>query len=239
VNDLFNIVMLVRDRPRLTNQCLESLYANTRVGFSLTIVDDASQVETWQLLNRWLLSHIKSPFQILHNGVSRGTGAARNQGVLASRARFGRDGLLYLTDNDALFLPGWDVVLLDAHRNYPTCKIVGGYCHPYMQPKCIGVWREAVGGWGYRLTTRDAVSGMSWLLSWATWEQWGPLEENALGVRQSEDWAFSQRVIQSGYYVGAVDPSYVLNCGVHDTFGELTPGWEIASPSSRRLRRWG
>lgn len=239
MNPLLSIVLLVRDRPRLTNQCLESLYANTHVPFALTIVDDASQGETQRLLGSWQIRYIRSPIQVIRNDESHGTGAARNRGVEAARTRFGRDGLLYLSDNDALFLPGWDEVLIDAHRMYPTVKIIGGYCHPYMRPNLESSARETVSGYHYRLTTRDAVSGLSWLMTWRTWDEFGPLDANALGVRQSEDWAMSQRIVRDSYFVGSVEPNYVLNCGVRDTFGALSPGWEVASPSREEAAKMG
>lgn len=217
-----NIVMLVRDRKALTIQAIRSMYKNkVAPNFDLTVVDDASS----ELVNNWIARTPNVSMHVIRNEVSAGTGAARNQGVLAARARFGDDNLLYLTDNDVFFQPGWDKVLLAAHDQFRGFKIIGGGCHPFMQPHDMPYL--GVAGTEHRMTSRDAVSGYSWLLDWGTWDTYGPLESNALGVRQGEDWSMCQRIRKAGYYVGSVTPEVVLHTGVTDTFGERPPGWGL------------
>lgn len=224
-----NVVMLARDRHRLTEQAVNSMYKNRTQDFDLTIVDDASDIP----VSQWFHA---SQGHVIRNEVSAGTGAARNQGIASARRMFGDCGLLYLSDNDVYFEPGWDAVLLAAHATFPNVKIIGGGCHPFMQP--APQRHSFLGGAGslqliYRMTYRDAISGYSWLLDWETWDRFGPLDANAPGVRQGEDWAMSQRVVQGGYAVGSVLPEVVLHCGVTDTFGERPPGWELIERSRK------
>lgn len=233
---ILNVVMLVRDRERLTRQAIQSLYRNRTQDFFLTIVDDASE----RPVTDWLSNAMPTiqPVCVLRNNISNGTGAARNQGVLKARQEFGdRDTLLYLSDNDVFAQPGWDAVLIAAYKHFfPAVKIIGGGCHPFMQPRAK---RDGfISGAGslqliYHMTYRDAISGYSWLLDWETWDRFGPLEANALGVRQGEDWAMCQRIIKAGHLVGSILPEVVLHTGVFDTFGARPPGWELMAQNQQ------
>lgn len=215
------VVMLVRDRLRLTEQALISLLRNSRTIPNIMIVDDASQPATQAWLNNWIKSHEDA--ELIRHEESRGTGWARNIGVAAAREIFGTDSLLYLSDNDVFFMPGWDTALRATHEFFGGFKIIGGGCHPYLQASDVSC--EVIAG--YQMATRDAVSGYSWLLDWATWDEFGPLDAHALGVRQSEDWAMCQKIRKAGYFVGSILPEMVVHTGLTDTFGERPPGWEI------------
>jgi glycosyltransferase involved in cell wall biosynthesis len=217
------VVMLVRDRLRLTRQALRSLLTNRQdhsADLNIVIVDDASQPATRIWLSDWAPS---ANVQLIRHEESRGTGWARNIGVAAAREIFGTDSLLYLSDNDVFFMPGWDTALRATHEFFGGFKIIGGGCHPYLQASDVSC--EVIAG--YQMATRDAVSGYSWLLDWSTWDEFGPLDAHALGVRQSEDWAMCQKVRKAGYFVGSILPEMVIHTGLTDTFGERPPGWEI------------
>lgn len=213
-NDFINIVMLICNRPRLTAQALDSLERNTWK-YNLTIVDDSTKFN--ELPTRFQYA------QIIHNPKPGCIGAGRNAGIQASQKEFGKGQALYLSDNDVYFKPRWDQVLLVYQRLHGReVKIIGGGCHPYLQPKDY-----IAQGDKYNLTSRDAISGYSWLLEWDTWDKFGPFVEHAVGVRQSEDWEYCQRVIQAGYLVGSVMPEVVLHTGVTDTNGKLIPGADM------------
>ena len=229
-----NVCMLVRDRPRLTAQALWSLQCACIGPVNLTVIDDQSQPETRDMLRSvakaseitaWQAPSNSVQLHLVRNEVSKGTGAARNQAIRESEARFGRSDLLYLSDNDVYFRTAWDVQLRRAHLIWGSrVKVIGGYCHPYLRPN----WSEKAAG--LTMTGRDAVSGVSWLLDWATWDRYGEFEAKALGVRQSEDWEYCQRIHKDGFEVGALDPWVVVHTGRTDSFGEPAPGAYVASP---------
>jgi hypothetical protein len=101
-----NIVMLVKDRPRLTHQALWSLAKHTDVDYNVTIIDDGSGSETREMLRMFAGTHKDAA--LLCNKTSKGiTGQARNLGVYWSEQYFGRGDWLYLSDNDVAFLPRW------------------------------------------------------------------------------------------------------------------------------------
>lgn len=234
---MISVVMLVRDRLELTKQAIKSLTQNTKGRFRLTVVDDSSQPETRDWLMQIIGKHTHWA-KLIRNEESKGTGWARNQGVQAALEKFGMSNLLYLSDNDVWFAPGWDEVLLKAHEAFPRYKIIGGGCHPFLkpiqQPRGLGASRFVANGGLYKVEARDAVSGYSWLLSWDTWERYGPLDAHALGVRQSEDFAMCRKVVEAGHFVGAINPEVVLHTGIYkDTFGDIPPGSDVMAQNKR------
>ncbi len=212
--------MIVRDRPDLTQQALKSLEENTTQDITVTIVDDQSQKETALLLVDWVKEGTNKRI-LVRNTISRGVGWARNLSIHVSETAFGRGELLYLADNDSYYTKDWLTHLLDV---WPIakgmgCKILGGFNHPFQRPnETYSVTQE------YNLNIYNAVGTLSWLLEWETIDKYGTLSAHTKGVRQSEDWEFSQRIKNDGFKVGAITPHVVYHTGRTDTFGGLDPG---------------
>ena len=117
------------------------------------------------------------------------------------------------------------MVLVEAMKVYPNVKIVGGGCHPFLRANNRGLENTILGAW--TMETRDAVSGYSWMLDWQTWYEFGCLDAVAEGVRQSEDYAYCQKIIKAGYEVGSIVPEVIVHTGITDTFGATPPGSEL------------
>jgi|SRR6185436_13485589 len=209
---MINVVMIAKNRPNLTRQAVVSLYAHTPPGsFNLTLVDDQSDD----------LIEVESPNAcVLRIGRSNGVvSKIKNLGVYWSEHYFGRGDWLYLSDNDAFFTDRWSekLVLALADGQRSKFALVGGQNHPFHAPISRGIPADEF----------FAVAGTSWLMQWSTWDRWGPLaESNAPGVGQSEDHAFCQKIRADGYKVGAVWPHVVLDTGITQTDGQLSPGHE-------------
>jgi len=108
---IVNITMLVKDRPRLTRQAIESLYANTpRELFDLYVRDDGSTEENVVMI-REALTYRNAALSLSKE--SKGTGKSRNRVIEWARNCSPSD-LLYLSDNDVYFKPGWLETLLEA-----------------------------------------------------------------------------------------------------------------------------
>lgn len=219
-----NIVLLEAGRMRLTSQALVSLATNTRTPYCLTVVKDGESLGG-------TIAGSRDPHneQVLDNPKPGCTGAARNAGIEAARERFGTDGLLYLSDNDVYFQPGWDKALLAAWQmGYDFgFRIIGGGCHPYHLFNKRASYKYVSNGQLYEVQSREAISGYSWLLDWQTFDKYGPLDAFALGVRQSEDWTMCRKVVEDKFYVGSVVPEVVVHTGLTDSFGQRPPGWEL------------
>jgi glycosyltransferase involved in cell wall biosynthesis len=107
---MVNLTMLVRNRPRLTRQALNSLIATPDC--NITVLDDRSDEETVQVLKSY-----PSMIYALRNEWQIGTGELRNKVINASAAYFGRGDYLYLSDNDVRFTMHWWLELLVSATN--------------------------------------------------------------------------------------------------------------------------
>ncbi len=223
-----NIVMLVADRPRLTEQALRSLYENTPEDqFNLVCVDDGSKLP-WMPYD--LLAGSTNGNNFLYT-LSRSIGIVgflRNIGAAASERHFGRGEYLMFVDNDVAFFPNWlgKMILAKEHVTFSENEaskgysILGGCRHPYHGVNHISF------GPGVRVEQTDAVAGYSMLMTWSTWDRMGPFPDNQKGVGASEDFALCQRVIQAKGYVGYVDPPVLAHCGIKNTNGQPATGAE-------------
>jgi hypothetical protein len=220
-----NIILLVKDRPRLTEQTLRTLYMHTdKSAFNLTVVDDGSWPETTQILRRYEGYGNIEIVTFLHS-VSI-VGFLRNVGVWASERFFGRGDYLYHSDNDIAFTPRWlDIMTdrLDFVHSLNVC-ILGGYRHPFHGLRDGALTTALHEGEGVDLT--DAVAGYSHLMKWSTWDQYGPYDQHAKGVCQSEDFAICQKIKADHGHVGYIHTPVIHNCGLTNSEGKPAIGAE-------------
>lgn len=222
-----NIVMLVKNRWRLTAQALTSLYQHTAMNeFNLTFIDDASSPS--ESLHWEGYVDGKSNATILRIEKSHGiTGQARNLGVYWSEKYFGRGDYLYLSDNDVYFTDNWLGVMRDM-MSHCNVAVLGGGNHPFLKPN--GEMGQTLQGHigcvagNYTVTTHDAIAGYTHLMRWETWDKYGPHDAHAPGTSQSEDYKFCQDIIKDGGVVGSVFPEVVYACGLTNTSGQPAIG---------------
>lgn len=226
-----DVIIPVHNRPEHTLQTLESFIRNTDMNLAnLYVVDDDSDEETAQAL------YANNEFYNLFiNKENIGPGASRNRVAQAITDSGKRSKYLYHSDNDVFFTPGWLEKLInifesanDFHQG--KLKVLGASCHPYLQTKeHIFMIRDSRYG-DYNVGSKDAVSGYSQLMTWETWDKYGPFDETMRGAEKkimgSEDWAFCQKIIQDGFLVAAVEPEIVIPTGKTNTYGELATGSE-------------
>lgn len=210
---MLNICMLVKDRPKLTEQALYSLYETVGDSCHVVIVDDGSQLETKKICCYYCQIY---GWDLIVNRISIGPGAARNQSIKSIQHKWEIDkDLIYLCDNDCYFLSGWDEALLEA---WPIAKemgfkALGGYAHAYQQP----------------ISTKNGINELaalgllSWLMDWDTWEKYGPFDPSP-DINGSEDWLMSQKIRRDGFKVGALAEPMIINCGATSSNGKPCPG---------------
>lgn len=219
---MINVVVTVRDRPRLTLQCLTTLVKTASVEYSVVVVDDGSQPETREMLR--LFTKRKNVEVLRLENSNHVLGSLKNLGVWWSAKRWGRGEWLYLSDNDACFLPEWDRALTDVLLKVSSLALVGGQNHPYHQ--ALGVLHKY--GDGTEVREYHSLAGTSWMMSWEVWDKFGPLNDNGQpGICQSEDHAFCQRAIAANGKVGAIHPPVVIDCSLTGSDGKPALGAEL------------
>ena len=222
---MVNFTMLVRNRPKLTKQSLESLGDNA--GMTCMIRDDWSDHETWDIVEDWSGNNAIKGRVVYHQGGQRvGTGPARNDVIATSEQAFGRGDYLYLSDNDVFFTPGWLETLIQAYESawHVGYRVVGAYNHPFHQPADI----VRPDGIDYVVRKVNALATQSMLMRWEVWDKYGPFCQTPVDkVCQSEDVDFCNRITKDGFKVGVVSPPLIVATGITNTFGEKIPGYEL------------
>jgi len=223
-----NIVLLVRDRPRLTEQCLRTLYQHTDPReFSLVICDDGSKAETGHLITSYGRKYTN--IEIVHFARPVGiVGFLRNVGIWTSERVFGPGDWLCFLDNDTAVHKYWLSQFIDCaticSKDGVTgkgVKIYGGCRHPYH-----GINQSLAMGNGRTLHVTDAVAGYSMFMSWDTWDKYGPFDAHSKGLGQSEDHALSRRVVNDGALVGYIDFPILAHTGITNSDGKPATGAE-------------
>lgn len=221
---IVDIIIPVHNRPELTKQTIDSLYAHTDKDlFRLYVVDDLSNDETKKVLKELQRTYV---FRLFTNDENIGPAASRNEVCEYITLRKKRGGLLYHSDNDVYFKEGWLPVLIKAYASIERegIRLLGGGCHPYLQNNSTVRYID------FTVGIKDAVSGYSQLMTWDTWDKYGPFDEGQgsqkIKIMGSEDWAFCQRIIQDGYKVGSIEPELVIATGKTNTYGQPATGAE-------------
>lgn len=225
-----NIIIPVHNRWDHTQQTLESLINHTDPElYKLYVVNDASEKEVTLNLAEF---HKNAPvsFELIYNPENIGPGASRNMVTKMITEKEARSAYLYHSDNDVYFTKGWLEKLIKVYEDLQIqdsrVLVLGGSCHPYLQNN---TQIQVSPGYGI-VGLKDAVSGYSQLMTWETWDKYGPFDETMRGqaekIMGSEDWAFCQKIIKDGYKVGAIEPEVVIPCGKTNTYGKQATGAE-------------
>lgn len=226
-----DIVLPVHNRWKMTKQTLDSLFAHTdKADFNLYVIDDGSDPHDRELLKSYWAKH-EVDFQLYVNDQAIAPGPSRNKACADITKHNWRSQYLYHSDNDVYFTAGWLLKLIRTFElvNKKTnnqVKLLGGGCHPYQQNNSvIDDWTQM-----WRVGVKNAVSGYSQLMTWETWDKYGPFEEDMRGaqvkIMGSEDWAFCQRIVKDGFLCCSVEPELVIHCGKTNTYGNPATGNE-------------
>ena len=218
------IILVTKDRFELLQQTINSLLLNTPTElYDLIVIDDGSKPDCIDYLNGLKAGEIIKDLVFTELG-----SPARCRNVGAEIAKRRGYEYLYHTDNDIYFLEGWLEECIRVKENFPEIKIIGAYCHPFLQKNEDFEFND-------KIETVDAVSGNSWFISTVDFLAYGL--EDTQGIMASEDWAFCQKI---RYPIDSIDPNKkvenfvvrlkphrVLHTGISNSKGEPAIGADI------------
>lgn len=226
-----DIIIPVFNRWEHTKQTLDSLIKNTNPAlYKLYVVDDCSDPDVGEALRHYQMqAPISINFSLFTQMENIGPAASRNATCLYITRENKRSDYLYHSDNDVFFTPLWLEILTKALEvaGHKDIKLLGGGCHPYLQnnDRISHPLAPHIG-----IGIKDAVSGYSQLMTWETWDKYGPFDEGnrtqEIKIMGSEDWAFCQRIIKDGFKVGSIEPEVVIATGKTNTYGSPATGSE-------------
>lgn len=211
------------ERYQLLLQSLTTLINNNKLSLinRLIIVDDCSNIK---FIDRLTSKKFLKPNTVVfvRNDSILGVGGSKNAGVDVAKT-IGNGKFLYFFDGDVFFTENALGKILTV---YGMCSheflILGGGIHPFLQPRAGESFRLE----NIEVTSHDAVSGWSWLLTYETWDKYGRLADNAIGSGKSEDWEYCQRIRNDGFKVGCLQPQVIGHCGLTNTEGLPIVGYD-------------
>jgi len=116
-NPEVSLIMATHNRADLLPSAVESILQQTFNNFELLIVDDASQDETYEVMQA--LCEEDERIRIFRNSKNLGNGPTRNVGLKASRGEF-----IAIMDDDDLSLPHRFETQLNVLNNGPSIDLV-------------------------------------------------------------------------------------------------------------------
>jgi len=215
------VIAITKDRPKLFQQTIQSLYWNTpKELYDLIIIDDGSQIIDF---HKGPHNHgFVNPYDVAKHSIYtdfKSPSICRNLGMeIAKRKGY---KYVYHTDNDMYFLPGWLEKCIDLKENqgYKNLTIIGPYCHPFLQENGDLMEKQD------DFYTIDANSGNSWFMKTKDYMHYGLIEHE--GIMNSEDWEMCQRIRKDGKLCVALREKLVLHCGITNSRGEPSVGADL------------
>jgi len=112
------IIICVHNAPEYTEICIDSVLRHTHGDYNLILVNDGSESETTNILNRYArdYEHIK----VIHHTTSQGYTKAANAGLNASKADF-----TVLLNSDTIVSNGWIIKMMKCAYSASQIGIVG------------------------------------------------------------------------------------------------------------------
>lgn len=212
---MVNICLITNgSRPRLLEQTLLTLIENTsdKQQFNLTIVFDGVHEDSmpgWLSCNKTMLG-LYPPCYIV--------GRLKNLGAYWSEKQFGRGEWLCFLDDDMALFPGWLEKMTALAGSSNQLRLLGGVRHPFHGVNI----EQQTGRYGWQST--DAVAGYCHFMRWSIWDKFGPYDAHAQGTGQSEDFAFSRKIVDVGGKVGYIHPPVMAHTGITDSSGKTILG---------------
>lgn len=207
---MISIIMPVKNRYKLTEQAVKSLYKNTKTQFNLVVVDDASDDG-----NAFKILCDMYGARYIRMDETKGPGAARNAGAAVSKC----SPYIYFTDNDVYFEEGWDIdcmTVLDQN----IMGIVGADGHPLHSVVETRVVSDVL----VCISTNQV--GYSMMLRRGVWEKYGPFKHFPIGLYGAEDTTLCNTIKDNGYDIGYLSSRKVYHCGLVRSDGQKALGYE-------------
>ena len=207
-----SIVMLSWNAPEYTELCIESIRARTGIPHEIIVVDNGSNSETIERLQRI------ADIRVIYNAVNTGFAYGCNQGLAAARGTH-----VVLLNNDVIVTEGWLEPLVSVLQRHPTVgcsaprsnEVAGAQrlAVPYEDLADLPVFaaRRAVefrGRWSYQ----SRVIGLCLCLDRRVVAEIGGLDP-LYGTGNFEDDDYCMRIRSAGYEIAMCEDSFIHHFG--------------------------
>lgn len=220
-----DIVICVHDAIEETLGCLESIYRNTSIPHTVTVIDDKSSDVTREQLRRYVQG--KPWIRLLENAENLGYTRSANIGISSSTAEW-----VVLLNSDTVVTPGWLEGMFEVVNARPNAAMVGPLSNAASW-QSVPDLHDVKGGWssnplpeGYspdlianlvrELSPQEfpqatLLNGFCTLMRRSVIEEVGYLDEAAFPMGYGEENDLCLRVRKAGYTLALADHVYVYH----------------------------
>jgi len=191
-----DIIIPVWNERVLTEKCIKSISENTDIPHRLTLVDNASALETASYLKE--LSGNKDAVILIRNEENMGFPKAVNQGIKSSSAPY-----LCILNNDTEVHKGWLSEMIKIAESNPNIGIVNPSSNNTGHPKPLN-------GFLGKYIEISSCIGFCMLIKREVIEKVGNFDE-IFSPGNFEDTDFSRRAVKAGYKCVIAKGAYVYH----------------------------
>lgn len=203
-----DIIIPVWNQRAFTEECLDSIKTNTDGDYQIIIVDNASQPDTREYLERVKASG-ELPLTLIRNEENLGFIKAVNQGLTASTAQF-----VCLLNNDTLVTKGWLAEMISVAKSVPDIGIVNPSSNNLGQKptagESINKYAETFAQCAGQYVEVGAAIGFCMLIKREVIDAIGFLDE-IYGMGNFEDTDYSRKAVNKGYRCVRACGAYVYH----------------------------
>jgi GT2 family glycosyltransferase len=243
-----DIIVCVHNALEDVRNCLNAILCHTTVDYRLIVVDDGSQIETQEFVQRWV-DQVKTSF-LIRNSIARGYTKAANQGLKASKNEY-----IVLLNSDTIVTPQWLEKMVECAKSDLNIGVIGPLSNCASWQSIPEVFNEK-GDWminkipqSYSLERYSKlienlsdksfpkvrfVNGFCYMITRKTLDTIGFLDEESFPHGYGEENDFSLRVAQAGFKLAIADHTYVYHAK-SKSFGHQRRK-ELSKQGSKALR---
>ena len=220
-----DIVICVHNAVEETLGCLDSIYRNTAVPHTVTIIDDKSSDVTREQLRRYVQG--KPWIRLLENEVNLGYTRSANIGLSSSTAEW-----VVLLNSDTVVTPGWLEGMFEVVKAQPNAAMVGPLSNAASW-QSVPDLHDVKGGWSsnplpegfspdeigrlvrelspQEFPEATLLNGFCTLMRRSVVEEVGYLDEASFPMGYGEENDLCLRVRKAGYSLALADHVYVFH----------------------------
>lgn len=226
-----DILIPVWNQLSYTKDCLEHIIRNTRYPYRIVIIDNASEADTREFLEGFVLEHADRT-KLIRNGSNLGYIKAINQGIRASDSPY-----VCMMNNDTLPAPGWLERMVEFSESHPDVGLINPQCGGHGEGP-VDHYARSLERFRGEYMEMNQCQGFCMLVKRELIDKIGLLDED-FGVGGFDDTDYSMRAHKAGYRSVAIRDAYVYH-RIHASFDKAGNREEVVSRNREiYYRKWG
>lgn len=206
-----DIIIPVWNQFHFTRDCIEHIIKNTRYPYRLILIDNASDADTKNYLEK-LKAEQPEAVELIRNGENLGFVKAVNQGLKLSNAPY-----ICVMNNDTVPAPGWLERMVDFAETHKDAGLINPQCDGHLSTP-IDTYAKMLEKNKGQYMEMNQCQGFCMLMRKETVDRIGYLDE-AFGVGGYDDTDYSMRAHMAGYRSVSIRDSYVYH-RLHSSFNK-------------------